>query len=146
MAYEKHTWTTGETITATKLNNIEDGIAGGGGSLPYIEITTTNFPSSSSNVVGYLNIFKKIGNTYEPVTSLTSFSSELYVFGNVTSQWVCLYVPVPHIDNRYLFFTPGSGVTVTATSGGIASDPVLIDGWPYYQITGDFTITLNGWA
>lgn len=29
MAYEKHTWTTGEVITAGKLNNMEDGIAGG---------------------------------------------------------------------------------------------------------------------
>lgn len=27
MAYNKHTWTTGETITAEKLNNIEEGIA-----------------------------------------------------------------------------------------------------------------------
>ena len=26
MAYEKHTWETGETITAEKLNNLEDGI------------------------------------------------------------------------------------------------------------------------
>lgn len=28
MAYEKHTWTTGETITAEKLNHIEEGIEG----------------------------------------------------------------------------------------------------------------------
>lgn len=31
MAYEKHTWTTGEVITAGKLNNMEDGIASAGG-------------------------------------------------------------------------------------------------------------------
>ncbi len=30
MSYEKQTWTTGETITAEKLNHIEDGIAEGG--------------------------------------------------------------------------------------------------------------------
>lgn len=29
MAYEKHTWETGETITAEKLNHMEDGIADG---------------------------------------------------------------------------------------------------------------------
>ena len=29
MAYTKHTWTTGEVITAGRLNNMEDGIAGG---------------------------------------------------------------------------------------------------------------------
>lgn len=31
MAYDKYTWTTGETITAEKLNHMEDGIAEGGG-------------------------------------------------------------------------------------------------------------------
>ena len=27
MSYEKHTWETGETITAEKMNNLEDGVA-----------------------------------------------------------------------------------------------------------------------
>ena len=31
MSYEKQTWQTGDTITAEKLNHIEDGIAGAGG-------------------------------------------------------------------------------------------------------------------
>lgn len=31
MAYTKHEWTTGETITATNLNHMEDGIASAGG-------------------------------------------------------------------------------------------------------------------
>jgi len=31
MAYTKHTWTTGEVITAGRLNNMEDGIADAGG-------------------------------------------------------------------------------------------------------------------
>lgn len=30
MSYEKQTWATGDTITETKLNHMEDGIAGGG--------------------------------------------------------------------------------------------------------------------
>ena len=32
MAYEKYTWSDGETITADKLNHMEDGIESGGGS------------------------------------------------------------------------------------------------------------------
>lgn len=32
MSYDKYTWQTGETITAEKMNHIEDGIAEGGGS------------------------------------------------------------------------------------------------------------------
>lgn len=31
MAYEKQTWTCGETITADKLNHIENGLASAGG-------------------------------------------------------------------------------------------------------------------
>lgn len=42
MAYEKQTWTTGEVITAEKLNHMEDGIAGAGGStIEPITITIT---------------------------------------------------------------------------------------------------------
>ena len=33
MAYEKQTWTCGETITADKLNHMEDGIENCGGVL-----------------------------------------------------------------------------------------------------------------
>ena len=33
MAYEKQAWATGDTITAEKLNHMEDGIAAGGGRL-----------------------------------------------------------------------------------------------------------------
>lgn len=44
MAYEKQTWTTGEVITAEKLNHMEDGIAGAGGgsSIEPLEITITH--------------------------------------------------------------------------------------------------------
>ena len=31
MSYTKQTWATGDTVTATKLNHMEDGIAGAGG-------------------------------------------------------------------------------------------------------------------
>ena len=36
MSYTQHEWTTGETITAAKLNNMEEGIAAGGGGLPAV--------------------------------------------------------------------------------------------------------------
>lgn len=35
MAYDKQTWVSGEIITATKLNHMEDGIANSGGGEPY---------------------------------------------------------------------------------------------------------------
>lgn len=39
MAYEKHTWETGEVITAEKLNNIEDGVVSSG--LPIVGVAMT---------------------------------------------------------------------------------------------------------
>ena len=48
MAYEKHTWETGETITAEKLNNLEDGVqeaASGDSRFMIINITATQISS-----------------------------------------------------------------------------------------------------
>lgn len=39
MSYTKQTWATGDTITAAKLNHMEDGIAGGGALI--VTVTTT---------------------------------------------------------------------------------------------------------
>ncbi|MBO7735559.1 MAG: hypothetical protein J6S67_23540 [Methanobrevibacter sp.] len=56
MAYEKHTWTTGDVITVARLNHIEDGIeeagtTGGGGKLQlvYIQGTGGNIEQSMNN-------------------------------------------------------------------------------------------------
>lgn len=38
MSYDKNTWATGDTITAQKLNHMEDGISGAGGVLVAIAI------------------------------------------------------------------------------------------------------------
>lgn len=41
MAYEKQTWVTGDTITAAKLNHMEDGIAEGGGDSSIFKVIYT---------------------------------------------------------------------------------------------------------
>lgn len=43
MAYEKQTWQCGETITADKLNHMEDGISENGG------VADMNVPKQKSN-------------------------------------------------------------------------------------------------
>lgn len=48
MAYNKHTWVTGETITAEKPNNIEDGVATAGGIL---KLAFTEDPENESTYV-----------------------------------------------------------------------------------------------
>ena len=41
MSYTPTTWTTGDTITATKLNKMEQGIADGGGLVHYTDTSGT---------------------------------------------------------------------------------------------------------
>lgn len=41
MSYEKQTWATGDTITAEKLNHMEDGIADGGGGSSVFQVIYT---------------------------------------------------------------------------------------------------------
>lgn len=48
MPYEKHTWQTGETITAEKLNNIEDGVENSDKGYDY-SLTKTNLFSETIN-------------------------------------------------------------------------------------------------
>ena len=57
MAYEKHTWETGETITAEKLNNLEDGVSGN-------RVFSVNINENSE---GYIldKTFGEIRNAYE---------------------------------------------------------------------------------
>ena len=52
MAYSKQTWATGDTITAEKLNHMEDGIdgaGGGSGGIFLVTITPTGETSATSD-------------------------------------------------------------------------------------------------
>lgn len=65
MAYEKHTWETGEVITAEKLNHIEDGF--GLSSVPILDFTVTHGPS----------------DTYTSALTYSELTSALTKFGNI---------------------------------------------------------------
>jgi hypothetical protein len=61
MSYEKHTWETGETITAEKLNNLEDGVASGGGGGIFIVMKTRD---SDQNPI-FDKSWREIKNAYD---------------------------------------------------------------------------------
>ena len=145
MSYTPTTWTTGDTITATAMNKIENGIAsaGGGGSVFY-EVTTTNFPNSN-NQIGYFAYIKDNDGTYTVPTRSSSMLDTMFVYGNNTC---CEFTfgPVPSLENYYYAFFPNSGVTITSSSGGIAGNPVVVSGSGNgYIVTGDFTASFEGW-
>lgn len=146
MAYTPTTWVTGDTVTATKLNKLEQGVAnagGGGGGNLFYEVTTTNFPVST-NIVGGFAYLKKSGNTYAFANMISSFSEATAIYGNQTACWFT-NVSVPTLENYYLAYQAGSGVELTAFSGGIESTPVTVNGLNFYIVTGDFSISASGW-
>lgn len=60
MAYEKQNWKTGDVVTSTKLNHMEDGIAeGGSGGTPIIN-TTRTVGSNYSTVFTFDKTFAEI--------------------------------------------------------------------------------------
>ena len=65
MSYEKQTWQSGDTITATKLNHIEDGIANGDGSM-VIEMT---FDRSAQNYTSTV-LYSDVVDAYKSGTSI----------------------------------------------------------------------------
>ena len=96
MSYTEHTWQTGETITAAKMNNIEEGIqeaaqSGGGGwdlvvkmSKPFPDSATT-FTVISGDTAA--NLYDKLmdGNPIA-ILLLGYYMSDIYV--NVC-PWIC---------------------------------------------------------
>ena len=56
MSYEKQTWTTGDVITADKMNHMEDGIANGGG----------------MHRVAHLHVWNKYAINFRPNTGYAS--------------------------------------------------------------------------
>lgn len=144
MAYTPTTWTTGDSVTASALNKIENGIANAGGGCVFYEVTSTNCPSSPE-ILGQFVYLHKVGNNYTIANTLSSYRDSIQMIGNGT---LCgfTYSVVPKLDGYYLAFSTSSGVTVTSTSGGISSTPVqVVEAPSAYIITGDFSFTLQGW-
>lgn len=77
MSYEPHEWVAGETVTASKLNNMEQGIANGGGVL----VATLELPSED------------LGETHRGETKTSQDNSGILVLSaTITSHtWQELY-------------------------------------------------------
>ena len=101
MAYEKQTWTTGEVITETKLNHMEDGIAGGGGLVVAFHfdendelfhcINKTAEEILQAYIGGQNVIFKDADYNNEAGTLTIAYKDEGYAFyigGNAETYWL----------------------------------------------------------
>lgn len=120
MAYEKQTWTTGEVITADKLNHMEDGISGSGGSNALIceydndaGHTDKTFGEIKTAFLSGETVLLKTGDygeTYymHALTSYGIYKSEDSYYCDVGFDGNLMksdfYSTLEELDNAYLFF------------------------------------------
>lgn len=72
MSYEKNAWQTGDTITAEKLNNIENGIANASGS-----ITATLEGASITLSASYNDVMAMLDNGIMPFTIIENEGAQV---------------------------------------------------------------------
>ena len=84
MAYTPTTWVAGDTVTATKLNKLEQGVANAGSGYPMAEITTSGFSSATQIAGPFAYAEPRQGGGYKFVNYLsTDFGSvEMYEGAN----------------------------------------------------------------
>ena len=93
MAYTPTTWVTGDTITATALNKIENGIAGAGGGGAYDFIIRKIGSGSPTLEEGtYSDVYNKLQNQ-EPVYGLYVENTAVGTYHDTS----CYYVPITYI-------------------------------------------------
>ena len=125
MSYEKHTWVNNEVISASKLNNIEDGIeeasqSGGSGFDAVVYVYHDNESSHSYEVTiesGSFASLSAILSDNQPPFILVKIWDELLVLFGTTSV-VAIYT----IDESFIDFRPK---VPTAQNGGSTSSDVV---------------------
>lgn len=149
MAYTPTTWVTGDDVTATKMNKIENGIAnaGGGGGCAIVELSANGY-GTVSNLYGFI-----VYATYDDVNSRWvvlqddfTFWERILGFANDAPKIIPpYYTALPNSDNASLFFV-NDNATVTV-SGDIEATNLyysygsLVLG--AYRITGDGSISVT---
>lgn len=148
MAYTPTTWASGDTIDATKLNKIEQGIASAG-NMPLIKMHTTalstkavhfayatyNSSTGQYDVVQTLNTIAASGG--EPIWAVL----QIVPYGNQT--WYITNLQVPNNELYLLYVWTSSTITHTF-SGNIGSSDVTVNFGSLGSgrvITGDCEIT-----
>lgn len=147
MAYTPTTWTTGDTITATAMNKIENGIAGAGNNV-IVQFSATGY-STVTNYFGYIvyGIYNAQNSSWVIDRDSSTYWNAIVGFANEAPRIIPPYLTIIPNDNVGLFFiTEASSVSVT---GDIASESSLYYSWgslvaDAYRITGDGSISVVG--
>jgi len=150
MAYTPTTWVSGDTIDATKLNKIEQGIVSA--TIPMIKVNTNNVISSVFVQFAYATYNSSTGE-YDVVKILNTVSAAdgfrdwvaraVPPLGNSTWYITNIQVPSNGLYLVYVYFTDGLTRTFSGNIGSSEVDVYFGSVGKGRIITGDCEITIN---
>lgn len=137
-----YTWTDGELITATKLNNT------GGGGCAIVELSATGY-STVSQVYGWIvyALYDDVNSRWVVTADNTGSWDSILGFANSIPKIIPPYLTVlPSNEDVALFFVEENGATVSVTGDITATTLYFSYGSLVsntYRITGDGSISLD---
>ena len=139
MAYTPTTWVAGDTVTATKLNKIENGIANAG-SVATVRLSASGYNVSSKTFGHIAYAYFENGNWQFVTDDLTD---EETLFGYESPRRKVAVITLPNDDTigAFIVLTSGSGMENT---GGVSNTVTNVYfSWgsylPCFRITGNGT-------
>ena len=157
MSYEKHTWVNNETITAAKMNNIEDGIeeaaqSGGGNCVATVRLGAQDF-NSSSKAFGSIVYAIRTNNTW---VVCNDSDGDIYNWLNINGFAMpvnrAITVLLPSDENVGVFLvdylndsrTITGDISTTAETLYYSYGSIVSHGSDAYRITGNGSYTFIG--
>lgn len=123
MSYTPYTWSSGDTVTAARLNNIEQGVANAGGSVLIVGTTFSN------NVLTLDKTYKQIHDALLAGTSVvvqmpdTNTESELWYPNELVGIWR-VFVPE---DSVYCVNVTGGDISAYTFTSSTETGTLEID-------------------
>ena len=149
MSYTPTTWTTGDTITASAMNKIENGIASGGNNV-IVQFSVTDY-GTSTHYYGYIvyGIYDAQNSRWVIYSDVTDSWPSIIGFANEAPRILPPFLTIIPSDNIGLFFIADNSASSVFVTGNIASESSLYYNWGSvvenaYRITGDGSISLVG--
>ena len=137
-----YTWTDGELITATKLNNT------GGSGCATVELSAIGY-GAATQMYGYIvyATYDDNNSRWVVITDKDDFWDGIWGFQDNIMKIIPPYLTVlPNSEDVSLFFVEGNGATVSVT-GDIEATNLYFDYGSLvgntYRITGDGSISLD---
>lgn len=139
MAYTPTNWVTGDTVTASAMNKMENGIANAG-SLAIVRFSASGY-NTSSKTFGYIAYAYFENSTWQFATD--DLGDEEKLFGFAAPQRSVAVITLPNDDTIGAFIVLLNGSSMENT-GGVSNVPTTVyfsygSNLPCFRITGNGT-------